>query len=95
MTGRSNFTFTVITATVIALALNGLNVATAAPPPGFDVNRDAWPTAVGPASCRPGDRIETGVQCEVPPEDRDAGRSTLGYNCNIDLVGQHQGATLV
>lgn len=69
----------------------GLPAAWAAPPAGFDESRDVWSTAVPPASCRPGDRIETGLQGEVPLADRDSRRSAEGYTCNIDLVGQYQG----
>lgn len=60
-------------------------------PPAFDPTWDIWPTAVDPAHCRAGDRVETGLQGEVPLEDRKSGRSTEGYNCNLDLVGQYQG----
>jgi hypothetical protein len=77
-------------AVVLLVALNG-GIATAAPPPGFDESRDVWRTAVAPATCRAGDPVETGLQGEVPLEDRDSGRSTRGYACNIDLVGQYQG----
>lgn len=71
--------------------LTGTATAWAGPPTGFDPDHDVYPTAVAPATCRPGDRIETGLQGEVPIEDRGSGRSTEGYNCNIDLVGQYQG----
>ena len=77
-------------AVVLLVALN-CGIATAAPPPDFDDTVDVWPTAVAPAGCRPGDRVETGMQGEVPLDDRQSGRSTLGYACNIDLVGQYQG----
>jgi hypothetical protein len=70
---------------------NSIATASAGLPPGFDEATDIWPTAVAPASCRPGDRVETGLQGEVPLADRDSRRSTLGYNCNIDLLGQYQG----
>ncbi|MCK0090319.1 hypothetical protein MWU77_05920 [Rhodococcus sp. F64268] len=66
-------------------------VAHATPPAGFDEFTGVWPTAVEPADCRPGDLVETGIQGEVPLDDRRSGRSTEGYNCNIDLVGQYQG----
>ncbi|OBG88654.1 hypothetical protein A5699_16235 [Mycobacterium sp. E802] len=80
---------------VVAMALT-MACISAAPagaslPPDFDVTRDIWPTAVEAASCRPEDRVETGLQGEVPIGDRDSRRSMLGYNCNIDLVGQYQG----
>ena len=35
--------------------------------------------------------METGLQGEVSVTDRDSRRSTAGYNCNIDLIGQYQG----
>lgn len=50
-----------------------------------------WEKAVPRADCREGDRVETGIQGDVPLEDRKNRRSTKGYNCNIDLVGQYQG----
>ena len=81
----------VVTVTVVlaSMAVAGPAVATA--PPGYNDLTDVWPTAVAPASCREGDRIETGIQGEVPLADRKSGRSTEGYNCNVDLIGQYQG----
>lgn len=76
---------------VVTLTGGGMPAAWAAPPPGFDEARDVWSTAVPPALCRSGDRIETGLQGEVPLADRNSRRSTEGYNCNIDLIGQYQG----
>ena len=75
---------------VVLVAFNG-GVASGAPPPGFNEKTGVWPTAVTAASCRPGDRVETGLQGEVTLEDRDSGRSARGYACNVDLVGQYQG----
>ncbi|NKY54854.1 LVIVD repeat-containing protein [Nocardia flavorosea] len=75
----------------VTLLIGGSAVGTAAPPPGFDEVTGVWPTAVDPSNCRPGDRVETGLQGEVPLEDRRSGRSREGYNCNIDLIGQYQG----
>ncbi|HEX3606998.1 MAG TPA: hypothetical protein VH134_13830, partial [Candidatus Dormibacteraeota bacterium] len=46
---------------------------------------------VAPATCGPGSDPEHGLQGEVPRADRDGGRSRLGYRCNLELVGQHQG----
>ncbi|WP_067897714.1 LVIVD repeat-containing protein [Nocardia vaccinii] len=77
--------------TAVAVLMIGSAVGTAAPPPGFDEFTGVWPTAVDPASCRSGDRVETGIQGEVPLADRKSGRSRAGYNCNLDLVGQYQG----
>ncbi|WP_072812260.1 LVIVD repeat-containing protein [Rhodococcus zopfii] len=80
-----------ITFSTTAVLLAGSAVASAAPPAGFDEFTGIWPTAVDPASCRPGDLVETGIQGEVPLADRTSGRSTDGYTCNIDLIGQYQG----
>lgn len=43
------------------------------------------------ARCGPGSSPETGQQGEVPLADRESGRSTSGYRCNMELVGQYQG----
>ena len=43
------------------------------------------------AECGPGSRPETGLQGQVPLADRESGRSSGGYTCNLDLVG-HYGA---
>ncbi|MET7767852.1 hypothetical protein [Nocardia sp. NPDC005366] len=74
-----------------AVLVAGSAVGTAAPSHGIDEFTGVWPTAVDPASCRAGDLTETGIQGEVPLADRESGRSTAGYNCNIDLIGQYQG----
>jgi hypothetical protein len=81
--------FAVLAAVVTVVAASTPS-ALATPPVGYDDLLHVWPTAVPSAQCRADDRIETGVQGEVPLADRDNGRSRLGYNCNIDLVGQLQ-----
>ncbi len=43
------------------------------------------------AHCGPGDRTESGLQGQVTPEERFSGDSELGYNCNLELVGQYRG----
>lgn len=78
-------------AMVALLLLTSAAPVSADVPPGFNMATDVWRTAVAPATCRPGDRIETGLQGEVTTEDRQSGRSAQGYNCNVDLVGQLQG----
>ena len=45
--------------------------------------------AVPRLPCRPGDRPETGLQGRVPPSEIASGRAALGYNCNLELVGQY------
>ncbi|QXQ15964.1 hypothetical protein KV203_15475 [Skermania piniformis] len=47
-------------------------------------------TAVGRADCGPGSLPESGLQGDVPAEDRLSGRSTAGYRCNMSLLGGHQ-----
>lgn len=76
---------------VLVVAVSAAAPAGAGLPPGFDQDNDIWSTAVPPATCRSDDRVETGLQGEVPLSDRDSRRSMAGYTCNIDLVGQYQG----
>lgn len=45
--------------------------------------------AVPEARCRPDDRVETGLQGQVPVADRLTGRAAEGYNCNLELIGSH------
>lgn len=49
------------------------------------------PRAVPRANCGPGSSPETGLQGQVPLEDRINGRSQLGYQCNLERIGQYQG----
>ena len=48
--------------------------------------------AVPAALCGPGSLPETALQGEVPAADRKSGRNQQGYRCNLELVGQYQGA---
>jgi hypothetical protein len=50
----------------------------------------ASPTTIPRADCRPGDPVETGLQGQVPREDRASGRAATGYACNLKLVGAHR-----
>jgi len=43
------------------------------------------------ARCGKGSMPETGLQGQVPLADRQSGRSTKGYRCNLELLGQFQG----
>lgn len=67
------------TLAAVAVVASLMPTATAAPPP------------VSPATCGPGSLPERGVQGDVPAADRDSGRSTRGYRCNISLMGEYTG----
>lgn len=43
------------------------------------------------ADCGPGSSPETGLQGQVPAADRRSDRSSQGYSCNLELLGQYQG----
>ncbi|MFE9319833.1 LVIVD repeat-containing protein [Nocardia sp. NPDC052278] len=47
--------------------------------------------AVARAECGPGSDPESGHQGDVPAADRNNGRSTLGYRCNMSQVGNYAG----
>ncbi|MGS2809148.1 LVIVD repeat-containing protein [Nocardia sp. MW-W600-9] len=54
-------------------------------------SRDIADTAVARANCA-GDALpEPGLQGDVPAADRDSGRSTQGYRCNISRIGGYSG----
>ena len=58
----------------------------------LDKAADATEVFEGPvpkATCQSGDRVEDGLQGQVPAEARASGMSALNaYNCNLKLVGQ-------
>ena len=43
------------------------------------------------AQCGPSDRTESGLQGQTTSKERASGDSELGYNCNLELVGQFRG----
>jgi hypothetical protein len=47
--------------------------------------------SVPPAQCGPGSQPETGLQGDVDAADRDSGRSTQGYWCNLTRLGGYAG----
>src|SRR6267378_4062955 len=43
------------------------------------------------AQCGPSNRTESGLQGQTTSKERASGDSKLGYNCNLELVGQFRG----
>jgi hypothetical protein len=50
-----------------------------------------WTGPVPKAVCGPNDRVEGGLQGQTTMAERQSGLSELGFNCNLELVGQFQG----
>ena len=77
-------------ARVLVLVLLG---ALAVPPVSSFAGADetVFEGPVPRAECAPGDRVEPELQGSVPLEDRTSGRSAEGYNCNLEVVGNHAG----
>ena len=96
MSRMFQFRFHVCTTAAIALSACGNstlpgNDDSAIDPGGGGIARPAWEQPVPKAVCSPEDRTETGLQGQVSNADRVSGRSLMGYNCNLDLVGQYAG----
>ncbi|WTZ54637.1 hypothetical protein OG716_13080 [Nocardia sp. NBC_01388] len=68
-------------------------VAAPAPSAFADVQvvQDISRSTAARATCDSGSSPETGVQGDVPAADRDSGRSTQGYHCNITSIGSYAG----
>jgi hypothetical protein len=85
---RSVSGFAISTVTLLGLVLSNSIFADAG---------GQWATEVGlmgpvpKAQCGPNDRTETGLQGETTALERSSGDSLLGYNCNLELVGQFKG----
>ncbi len=71
---------------VLALTVLLLSAGSASAAPGV------FEGPVPRATCDRTSLPETGLQGQVPLKDRQSGRSTLGYRCNLELLGQYQGA---
>ncbi|MFE3797504.1 LVIVD repeat-containing protein [Nocardia tengchongensis] len=52
---------------------------------------DVGRTSVPRAECGADSLPERGLQGDVPADDRNSGRSTLGYRCNLSFVGGYVG----
>ncbi len=59
--------------------------------PGVQEFLDIGRSSVPRANCGPGSLPETGLQGDVPAGDRETGRSTQGYRCNMSLIGGYAG----
>ncbi|WP_374101178.1 LVIVD repeat-containing protein [Antrihabitans sp. YC2-6] len=80
--GRLHKAVALISGVVIALAVAAVP-ASAQTYTLLDVGNVAVPRA----ECGPGSLPETGLQGDVPAEDRNNLRSTQGYRCNMSLLG--------
>ncbi|MFD6452016.1 hypothetical protein ACFWF3_14640, partial [Nocardia sp. NPDC060220] len=87
-------TLAVVLATTLAL-VPASGVGWADPPSGIsnDVEEflEVGRQAVPGAQCGAGSMPETGIQGDVPAEDRTSGRSRQGYRCNMSLIGGYAG----
>lgn len=76
---------------LLGAALLTTALLTAALLPAATPSATAAPLPAALAECGPDSRPETGLQGDVPARDRDSGRSTRGYDCNLTLVGSYTG----
>src|SRR5215467_7475181 len=58
---------------------------------GESANKIGSMGPVPKAQCGPSDRTESGLQGQTTSEERASSDSKLGYNCNLELVGQFRG----
>ncbi|MCK0091592.1 hypothetical protein MWU77_12445 [Rhodococcus sp. F64268] len=79
--------------TVLATCLGGVAAAgpTVAPTMPVLEKYDVHDVAAGRAECGSGSHPETGLQGDVPADDRASGRSTEGYRCNMSQIGGFDG----
>lgn len=85
----------VVIAAVAGVVLLPPSLVAAGPPASEMVVQyldDIAGTAVARAECGQSSSPETGLQGDVPAADRESGRSTAGYACNLQRVGGFAGA---
>ena len=75
--------------TVLPVCVASAEPATA--PGSIHENPGVASTAASRAECGPGSMPETGLQGDVPAEDRNSGRSRDGYSCNMSQIGGYSG----
>jgi hypothetical protein len=76
---------------LVTLLLPGLAVADVDREKRFDPYAAVFEGPVPKARCGPGDRPETGLQGQTTTAERESGASAVGFNCNLELVGQFEG----
>ncbi|WP_124708611.1 LVIVD repeat-containing protein [Gordonia insulae] len=91
-TGRSRRRHTLpvalLVVATVTISVLGTGAATAATHYFPDISEKS----VAKARCGPGSLPERGLQGEVSAEDRNSGRSTRGYRCNMTALGGVRGA---
>src|SRR5688572_1985605 len=76
---------------IASIALLGMSLGSSVAVADRKADPVPWIGPVPRAECSPGDRTESGLQGQTTPAERSSGDSKLGYNCNLELVGQFQG----
>lgn len=80
------FHLTVTLIAVLVAATGTINPTVASP-----TERTPIEGPVPRAECGPGSRPETALQGEVTLADRESGRSSEGYTCNLEQIGNYRG----
>jgi hypothetical protein len=84
--------FAISTVSLLCLLLS--NSIVSADPGNAGGRRANEVGSMGPvpkAQCGPSDHTESGLQGQTSRLERESGDSELGYNCNLELVGQFHG----
>ncbi|MGV9408363.1 LVIVD repeat-containing protein [Nocardia sp. NPDC003693] len=88
-------TSTALRATIVAITGAVLSTVLAGTAPHGLADSQVLPgisrSTAAKATCGPNAAPEPGLQGDVPAADRDNGRSTEGYHCNISRIGQFDG----
>src|SRR5260221_1391204 len=80
--------FAISTVLLLGLLLSNSAFAEAGGKPANEIG------SMGPvpkAQCGPSNRTESGLQGKTTSKERASSDSKLGYNCNLELVGQFRG----
>ncbi|MEV0706076.1 LVIVD repeat-containing protein [Nocardia aurea] len=78
-------------AATLLLAPSAISDAQPGAPGGVREDREIADTAVARATCAGDSLPEPGLQGDVPAAERDSGRSSQGYRCNISRIGGYAG----